>query len=299
MSSRFRRWAFLSLATVGAAAPTATASPASPELQNEFEQALRDFDEAHQIQNERPDRARQLFRASEQRFSSIAATGVVNGRLQFNIGNCHLQAGDVGRAILHYRRAQRLIPRDPLLADNLAVARSRCLTPIEPTRRSEFFKSVFFWHHQTASATRFRVGLVMYIAVWVLLSVRSLIRRRWITVSADSSPQRSRALGLLIVVCVIVAGACGTSVAAQRWSDRNAPEAVVTAMDVVVYKGPGTGYQRQFEQPLQPGVECTIRERRGTWWNIELVDGNAGWIQAGDAELISEEREALSQVLRP
>ena len=60
-----------------------------------------------------------------------------------------------------------------------------------------------------------------------------------------------------------------------------------------------TGYQRQFEQPLQPGVECTVRERRGTWWNIELVDGNTGWIQAGDAELISEEREALSQVLRP
>jgi len=261
------------------------AAPAGSELRNEFEQALRDFDEAHQIQNSRPDRARQLFRASEQRFSSIAAAGVVNGRLEFNIGNCHLQAGDVGQAILHYRRALRLIPRDPLLADNLAVARSRCLTPIEPTRRSEFFKSVFFWHHQTASAMRFRFGLVMYIALWVLLLARSLFRLRWITV--------------LSVVCALVAGACGTSVAAQRWSDRNEPEAVVTAMDVVVYKGPGTGYQRQFEQPLQPGVECTVRERRGTWWNIELVDGNAGWIQAGDAELINEERGSLSQVLRP
>ena len=268
-----------------AAALPVAAAPMSPELQNEFEQALRDFDEAHQIQNTRPDRARQLFRASEQRFSSIAAAGLVNGRLEFNIGNCHLQAGDVGRAILHYRRAQRLIPRDPLLADNLAVARSRCLTPIEPTRQSEFFKSVFFWHHQTASGTRFRVGLAMYIVLWVLLSARSLIRRRWVTVSS--------------IVCAIIAGACGTSVAAQRWSDRNAPQAVVTAMDVVVYKGPGTGYQRQFEQPLQPGVECTVHERRGTWWNILLVDGNAGWIQAGDAELINEEREDLSQVLRP
>jgi len=285
MSGCFRRWALLTVMTFAAASLPDVAAAVDPELQNEFEQALRDFDEAQRIQNDRPDRARQLFRASEQRFSSIAAAGVVNGRLEYNIGNCHLQAGDVGRAILHYSRAQRLIPRDPLLADNLAVARSRCLTPIEPTRRSEFFKSVFFWHHQTAAATRFRVGLAMYIAVWVLLSARSLIRRRWITVA--------------VVVSALVAGACGTSVAAERWSDRNAPEAVVTAMDVVVYKGPGTGYQRQFEQPLQPGVECTVRERRGTWWNIELVDGNAGWIQAGDAELISEEREALSQVLRP
>ncbi len=285
MSACFRGQALLTVMTFAATALSVAAAPAvGPELQNEFEQALRDFDEAHQIQNERPDRARQLFRAAAQRFSSIAVVGVVNGRLEFNIGNCHLQAGDIGRAILHYLRAQRLIPRDPLLADNLGVARSRCLTPIEPTRRSEFFKSVFFWHHQTSEATRFRVGLVMYIAVWVLLSARNLARRRWITVST--------------VVCAIVAGACGTSLAAQRWSDRNAPEAVVTAMDVVVYKGPGTGYQRQFEQPLQPGVECTVREQRGTWWNIELVDGNAGWIQSGDAELIIEESEALSQVLR-
>ncbi|MEK7757114.1 MAG: tetratricopeptide repeat protein, partial [Planctomycetota bacterium] len=99
--------------TFAAGALPAAAGSADPELQNEFEQALRDFDEAQRIQNDRPDRARQLFRASAQRFSSIAAAGVVNGRLEFNIGNCHLQAGDVGRAILHYRRAQRLIPRDP------------------------------------------------------------------------------------------------------------------------------------------------------------------------------------------
>ena len=44
-------------------------------------------------------------------------------------------------------------------------------------------------------------------------------------------------------------------------------------MDVAAYKGPGTGYQRKFEQPLQPGVEFTLRGRRGGWWNVELPDG--------------------------
>ncbi len=275
MIARLRWQIVLSLVAVSAAVLTAEAAPVGSELHTELELALGDFDEAQRIQNERPDRARQLFRAAEQRFSSIAAAGVENGYLEFNIGNCQLQAGDVGGAILHYRRAQRLIPRDPLLADNLAVARTRCLTPIEPTRGSEFLKSVFFWHHQTSAATRLRIGLAMYVAVWVLLSIRSLARRRWITGSA--------------IACAIVAGACGTSFAAQQWSDRNTPDAVVTSMDAVVYKGPGTGYQRQFEQPLQPGVECTVRERRGTWWNILLADGNSGWIEANAAELVSEE----------
>jgi hypothetical protein len=61
---------------------------------------------------------------------------------------------------------------------------------------------------------------------------------------------------------------------------------VVIGRDVVVYKGPATSYQRQFEQPLQPGTEFTRREARGQWWNIELPDGNAGWIDSAAAELI-------------
>ena len=274
MSARSWGWTILAAVIHAAAAMPVTAAPVRAGVEIEFEQALRDFDEAQRLQNGQPDRARQLFRSAAQRFISIAAGGAVNGRLEFNIGNCLLQAGDVGRAILHYRRAQRLIPRDPLLADNLSVARSRCLTQIQPTRRSDFVKSVFFWHYQTAIATRLQVGLGLYVAVWVLLSARSVAPRRWLTIWA--------------VVAAISAGACGASVAAERWFERNAPEAVVTAMDVVVYKGPGAGYQRQFEQPLQPGVECTVRERRGTWWNIELADGNSGWIEASSAELITE-----------
>ena len=57
-------------------------------------------------------------------------------------------------------------------------------------------------------------------------------------------------------------------------------------MDVTVYKGPGTGYQRQFEEPLQPGVEFVLREQRGGWWNVELADGKGGWIEAAAAERV-------------
>ena len=61
----------------------------------------------------------------------------------------------------------------------------------------------------------------------------------------------------------------------------------VTGMHVAIYKGPDTGYQRQFEQPLQPGVEFTLRDRtQSGWWKVELPDGKSGWIDAGLAELV-------------
>jgi len=241
-------------------------------LRAEFDRAMSDYDEALAIREADPDRARALYRASAQRLSSMVASGVTNGRLEYDLGNCYLQAGDLGLAVLHYRRAQRLAPRDPLLLDNLREARSRCVTHIEPTRRSTVLHGVFFWHFATTQAARLLTGLIAYGVFWALLALRVLLRRRWLTAAASVS----------LVLTLLLGGSVGM----DAWCDRNAPAGVVTAMDVVVSKGPGPGHQRQFEQPLQPGVEFTLRERRAGWWRIELPDGKSGWIEASAADLV-------------
>ncbi len=269
----------LTVLTVFVAVDPAIAGPTRAELAAEVQHALADFDQAHKIRADQPDRARQLFRSAAQRFQTIAAAGVSNGRLEYDLGNCLLQAGDLGEAVLHYRRAERLIPGDPLLADNLAEARSRCLTSIKPTRRSRLLRSLFFWHHDISLPGRSKAALTLYLVFWGLLTLGTLRPRRSLTIAAIACG----------IVCVAMAG----SVAATGWSDRHAAEGVITDMDVVVYKGPGTGYQRQFEQPLQPGVEFTLREARRDWWNIDLADGNTGWVESTTAELITKPSERL------
>jgi len=243
----------------------------------EFQQALAEFDEGQSAQATDPQRARRSFRSAAERLERVIDGGIVNGRLEYDLANCYLQSGDVGRAILHYRRAERLIPRDPLLRANLAVARSRCLTSIPASRANRFLKSLFFWHYQTSFSGRAKTAIIFYVIMWVLLTVRNFIRRRSITIG--------------IIACAVVAAASAGSTAAEYWMDRHAPVGVVTEMDVVVRKGPGTGYTRQFEQPLQPGVEFTRREATRTgWWRIELADSKLGWIEAADAELVPVQR---------
>lgn len=252
---------------VRAEAPAILADPRS-----EFTEAIADFDQAQQVQATRRDRARKLFASAARHFENVAATGVINGRLEYNLGNCYLQLADIGRAILHYRRAQRLIPGDPLLVDNLKEARSRRLTSIQPRRSSTLIRGLFFPHFTTSIAARTRTALVCFIATWVVLMLRNFVRRRGVTIVA--------------VVCAGTALSLGISVAVAQWSDRNAPAGVITSMDVIAYKGPGSGYQRRFEQPLQPGAEFTLRGRRGGWWSIELPDGKSGWIEAAGADLV-------------
>jgi hypothetical protein len=143
---------------------------------------------------------------------------------------------------------------------------------ISASRSDAFLRRAFFWHFDTTLPGRARLALAAYVGLWVLLTLRNYVARRGIRNAA--------------VLCGLLAAVVGSSATVTRWQDRSAPAGVVTALDVVVYKGPGTGYQRQFEQPLQPGVEFTLRERRGGWWSILLPDGNTGWIDAGSAALV-------------
>ncbi|RME38329.1 MAG: hypothetical protein D6788_07710 [Planctomycetota bacterium] len=252
--------------------PSGGGFPLRLDPRDSFERAVQEFEQAQRILAEQPDRARRLFLQAAQRFESLAASGIRNGRLEYDLGNCYLQAGDVGRAILHYRRAQRLIPGDPMLKENLRLARQRRLTNIEPRRRSAVLHSVFFMHYDLSAPTRMRLLLIFYFLFWAAVIVRLFLPRRVWTV--------------LAVGCAAAAIGMGISLGVSRWSDRHRPDGVVTEMDVVVYKGPGIGYQRQFEQPLQPGVEFTRLGQRGAWWKIELPDGKQGWIEGRSAALV-------------
>lgn len=278
MSKLNARWlAYAVLFSACAVGTTSADEPRNASVQELFEQALLDFDEAQHIQQDRPEHARRLFQSAAQRFAGVIATGVRNGRLEYNLGNCYLQMGDIGRALVHYRRAERITPRDPLLIDNIKEAQSRCLTPIPATRRSALLRSIFFWHYQTSFDSRCKFAVVTYAAFWLLLALRSVVRRRSVSTGAVCAG----------VLCMAVAG----SLAYDQWSLRSAAPGVVTGMDVVAYKGPGTGYQRRFEQPLQPGVEFVLKERRGDWWDIELPDGNEGWIRKEAASLVQDDHE--------
>lgn len=242
------------------------------DVRAEITKGLAEYDEAMRAQAGQPERARQLFASAAKRMAMVSAGGVMNGLLEYNTGNAYLQAGDVGRAILHYRRAERLIPGDALLKENLSVALSRRLTNLRTARSSEIMRTVFFWHFDTSTRARTHVMLGAFVACWGFLTLRCWVRGRWTLWSAAASG----------VVCAGV----WVSVALDRWTDRNTPAGVIIATDVVVQKGPATTYARQFEQPLQAGAEFRVRERRSGWLNIELIDGNSGWVPSEAVELV-------------
>ena len=106
------------------------------------------FRQATRMASEDPAAAKLLYQESIIRFEKIVSAGNIrNGKLFYNLANAHLLKGDVGRAILNYRRAERLTPGGRNLQGNLAFARGqvRDSIPVPPQRR--VLDTVLAWHN--------------------------------------------------------------------------------------------------------------------------------------------------------
>jgi len=243
------------------------------EILDLFSQARELFHQAIDMETLDPEEAKALYRQAALRFERIVEIGGVrNGRLHYNIGNAHFRMGDIGRAILSYLRAERFIPNDPNLRQNLSYARSRCMDKIDEQSRKKVLRTLFFWHYDFSAKVRLAAFCVLFATIWVLASIRLLSRRFpsiWIIAVVGA-----------ISVCLL------GSLSMDTIKDAGNPTGVVLSPEVVARKGDSETYQPSFENPLHAGTEFLLLDDRGNWYQIELSDGRSCWVTSKDVGLV-------------
>lgn len=252
-------------------------APSREQLAEHVRAARTAFDRGTALLHSSPDEALVEFREARDQLQSVVDAGVRNSKLFYNLGNAHLRLGELGLAIANYRRAQRLpagewgLTGDGQLDANLRFARSLRRDRIEAGGTSTLLRTIFAWHYAVPLRTRINVGLLFFGMFWLTMIIRVLAPRF-----------RLRYAAILSLVCWV---ALGVSVAVGWPRDGTPTDGVLVADEVIVRKGDGEGYDRQFKQPLHEGVEFAVLEIRGGWVHIELPDENRGWIQRRDAVL--------------
>jgi len=214
----------------------------------------------------------EAFAESAAKFQLLIDAGVRNGKLYYNLGNACLESGQLGRAILNYRRARELLPGDGRIEHNLRYARSLRRNQIETAGKRAFLHTLFFWHYGTSLRQRCLAGLLVYGGFWLMMIFRTLLPRfRW---------------RYVLIPAWAVWVTLGISVAAEMLGQSRQLEGVIVVDDVVVRKGNGERFEPQFKQKLHEGVEFVVVEQRRDWLCIELPDGKTGWILTRQSELI-------------
>lgn len=222
------------------------------------------------------DARKQAYRSAATQFEQVLAGGHRNGALEYNTGNAWFLAGDVGRAILHYRRALVLRPGDPQIEANLATARSRRLDEIEAGSGQAFLETVFFWHAALTLPTKRTAGLLAYLLAFGLFG--------WAAWRAAPESRRAIRVGGSVAMVLAVALVVSAWVEAAQSAARE--DAVLLADEMPLRKGDGFGYPSRYENPLHAGAEFRVIEQRGDWARVALPDGKEGWVPLPSLERV-------------
>lgn len=231
------------------------------------------FRQANESRIADPNGARDLYLRAALRFERIAQDGEVhNGKLYYNTANAYFQSGDIGRAILNYRLAERLIPGDVNLAQNLAHARQTRVDSFEDRQETKVLKTLLFWHYDLSPGVRLSLLAVFSAMFWAGAASRLQRRNwapRWVLAAAGG-------------VALLFLG----SISVESYASTRETPGVILNEQVVARKGDADTYEPAFTEPLHAGTEFVLSEDRGDWVQAELSDGRRCWLPARSVGLV-------------
>ena len=250
---------FLTLAALPALSTgTETDQPANPDPQTVIFNARQAYDQKDFA------RARDLYQG-------LLDQGITDGHLFYNLGNCYFRLGDIGRAILYYRRAQILIPRDADLAANLNNAIQNRLDQLE-SGESGIKKVFLFWYCNSSRQELIYVFLALNLLFWASLSIYLFKRQNWL-----------RWLWIALLVLWVVSGAAALD---KYAGSSGIHSGVVIEPEIEVRSGYSQNDTVLFK--LHAGAEFAVEGEERGWFKIHLPDGKRGWVNGEFARIVED-----------
>lgn len=188
-------------------------------------------------------------------------------------GHAALEADDLGVALLHYRRALTIAPREA--SAQLGAAVVRALRTDIQTEEPGFVPAVARFTADTLSIAELRwLGALLWAAtfglggVWLWRPGRGLAR--WGVILGS--------LATLVLILLIV----------RRVDDLSRPPAVITAFEVNGLAAPESGAPVLFT--LYSAAEARVLAAEGDWVRLALPDGREAWVARSAVGLVEGQK---------
>lgn len=235
---------------------------------------------AHTQQEQRSDAGYIFYRANTlyekgsydeaiSEYSRLLELGLESGSLHYNLGNSYFKKGELGKALLSYERAKRLVPRDSDLKSNYAFAKSRIRANISEMPDS--------WADRASGIFSFLSlnELTVLLSFLFTLTMLILAARLFFPLSRNSL--------VSAVACIVILSAFTAFSLANRVAviDR---EAIVVADDAEARFEPFESSTAHFT--LYEGMKIYLVQSRKEWAKIRRSDGKTGWVKTQAIEKI-------------
>lgn len=207
-------------------------------------------------------------------YENIIAEGYESSTLYFNLGNAFYKNGEITKAILYYERAKLLTPNDKDIQFNLEMLNQFVVDKIEVLPRPFFVK----WAKSIVNLSTIdgwaKISLISFVFALIFgltffLSINSFIKKT------------SFSVGVLLLIITIISYGYAHK---QLTKIENRNQAIVFSPTVTVKASPLDNGINLFV--IHEGLKVKIVREQSNWIEIELEDGNKGWVKKAVLEII-------------
>lgn len=205
-------------------------------------------------------------------YEGALTLGLESAPLYYNLGNTYFKHGSLGKAILNYMRAQRLMPRDADLKSNLDYAQSLIEGGKVIPQRNWFTRTFFNLAYSFSLDELTLFTAISYFTLAVLVILATVAKKLRKILAYISYP--------LLVVLII----CASLFFAQFY------QIVIQEQAVIIVEVSDSKFE-PFDDAtthftLYEGEAVFVTGSKGDWVRLRRLDGRGGWVKQSDIELL-------------
>ena len=214
------------------------------------------------------------FATAAEIYESTLKTDGESVNVYYNLGNCYYKMDKIAPAILSYERALLLNPGDKDTRFNLEIAKLQTVDKIEPIE--QFFLTEWIQSLQSIFGTNTwsKIGIGSFILLISSLVLFFFSRKIMLKKLGFYT-------GIIWLIFTIISN-CFAYNQKQKLLERNT--AIVFAPTVTIKSSPDNSGNDLFI--LHEGTKVSIKSKLGDWCEIQIADGNVGWIKNSNIEII-------------
>ncbi len=211
-------------------------------------------------------------------YEQLIDQGLSDSAVYFNLGNAYYQEGDMGRAMLNYKRANQLDPRDADIKRILEIVESS-------TAASEDFQPAASGPLQgmanlTQSWLTINESAIFTLTLWFLFFFLFMVYRML------KQGRFRTSIGYLTLLVMFIFAFIGISLGSRIIVEKIQPDAIVVASEITLNSEPKMESTTEFN--LKNGARIKLLDTQGEWIKLSTA-GNTiqGWVPASSIEMVA------------
>jgi len=214
------------------------------------------------------------YSAAIAEYEKVLGMGLETGNLYYNMGNAYIKMDRLAEAILSYRRALELIPRDGDLEANLGYAELSVRDRFTPPGANVFIRILDSFLSSMTVNEFVLLSSSVLILFWIVAMAALLL--------GGAREKLGKVAGAVLVVFIISVSLTACKIYVKLFRR----EGVIMRDRVEVRYSPAEDGTVAFN--LHEGSTVRLIRRRNGWVQVRIPGGKSGWIETGAVQAVNK-----------